>query len=134
MAIGDADTTYDFEELPDLLNRAIEDSADLVIGSRFLGTIKPGAMPPLHRYVGNPLLTKFLNFCYSADVSDAHSGFRVIHRDALDEMDLHAEGMEFASEMIMEAAARDMDIVELPITYHERKGDPTIDSFCDKCT
>ena len=131
VVIGDADTTYDFRELPRLLDRLQTADADMVMGSRLDGEIESGAMPPLHQYVGNPLLTAFLNTFYDAGVSDAHSGFRVITRDALDELDLESDGMEFASEMIMQAGAADLDIVEVPIVYHERKGDATLDSFRD---
>jgi hypothetical protein len=131
VVIGDADTTYDFEELPKLLEPVRSGDADMSLGSRLEGEIKPGAMPPLHEYVGNPLLTRFLNVFYDAGVSDAHSGFRVIHRDALEELDLDSTGMEFASEMIMEAGARDLDIAERPIVYHEREGETTLDSFRD---
>jgi len=130
VAIGDADTTYDFEEFPKLFE-LVEDGADMAIGSRFEGEIKPGAMPRLHRYVGNPLLTRFLNVFYGADVSDAHSGMRVIRRDALDRLDLDSDGMEFASEMIMAASAAGLDIREAPITYHRRAGEATLDSFRD---
>jgi hypothetical protein len=131
IAIGDADTTYDFEELPKLLTPLVLEEADIVLGSRFAGEIKPGAMPTLHQYVGNPLLTAFLNRFYDAGVTDAHSGFRVIRRDALEKLDLKSGGMEFASEMIMEAAEKDLEIVEVPITYHERVGDATLESFRD---
>jgi len=131
VVIGDADTTYDFTELPKLLDPVVEGRADMVIGSRFAGEIKPGAMPRLHRYVGNPLLTRFLNVFYETEVTDAHSGFRVISRDALGQLDVTADGMEFASEMIMKAAVADLLIMEVPITYHERRGDATLDSFRD---
>lgn len=131
IAIADADTTYDFEELPQLFESVYRGDADIVIGSRFDGEIKPGAMPLLHKYVGNPLLTRFLNAFYDAGVSDAHSGFRVFTRDTLEKLDLGSDGMEFASEMVMEAAARDLTIEEVPITYQEREGDPTLDSVRD---
>ncbi|WP_227379083.1 glycosyltransferase family 2 protein [Haladaptatus halobius] len=131
IVIGDADTTYDFEDIPRLLDEVINNDADMVMGSRLGGEIKSGAMPPLHQYIGNPLLTKFLNTFYGAGVSDAHSGFRIIKREALDNLELKTDGMEFASEMIMEAGARDMTIREVPITYHEREGDATLDSFED---
>ncbi|WP_435156746.1 glycosyltransferase family 2 protein [Haladaptatus sp. DFWS20] len=131
IAIGDADTTYDFEDLPRLLDKVNDGEADMVMGSRLEGDIRPGSMPKLHQYIGNPMLTKFLNVFYGAGVSDAHSGFRVIDRDALDELDLKTNGMEFASEMIMEAGAQDMTIEEVPITYHEREGEATLDSFED---
>ncbi|WP_409338668.1 glycosyltransferase family 2 protein [Halalkalicoccus ordinarius] len=131
IVIGDADTTYDFEDIPRLFEKLEEEDADLVMGSRLGGEIKPGAMPPLHQYLGNPLLTKFLNVFYDAGVSDAHSGFRIIRRDSLEALNLKTDGMEFASEMIMEAGAKDMKIVEVPITYHEREGEANLESFKD---
>jgi hypothetical protein len=129
--IGDADTTYDFEQFPTLLKPVARGDADIVMGSRLEGEIKDGAMPALHQYVGNPLLTKFLNTFYDAGVSDAHSGFRAFRADMLDELDLETTGMEFASEMIMDVGARDMTIEEIPITYHEREGEATLESFRD---
>ena len=131
IAMGDGDTTYDFSKLPDLIEKMRKEGADMVMGSRLDGDIKPGSMPKLHKYIGNPLLTKFLNKFYGAGVSDAHSGMRVIKKDSLEKLDLKTDGMEFASEMIMEAGARDLKIVETPITYHERKGDATLHSFRD---
>ena len=131
VAMGDADTTYDFSELPRLFEPILRGEADMVMGSRLEGEIRPGAMPKLHQYVGNPLLTKFLNVFYGADVSDAHSGFRVFRADLLDELDLRTDGMEFASEMVMGASARGVRIAEVPITYHEREGDATLESFRD---
>jgi hypothetical protein len=129
--IGDADTTYDFEQFPELLEPVIDGQADMVMGSRLTGDIKDGAMPPLHEYIGNPLLTRFLNLFYGAGVSDAHSGFRAFEADMLEELELQTTGMEFASEMIMDAGARDLTIEEMPITYHEREGEATLDSFQD---
>lgn len=131
IAMGDADTTYNFEELPKLYELVAEDDADMAMGSRLEGEIRPGAMPPLHQYVGNPLLTRFLNVFYGAGVSDAHSGMRVFTREAWEKMNCTSDGMEFASEMIMEAGARDLEIAELPITYHERVGEATLESFQD---
>ncbi len=131
VAMGDGDTTYDFSKLPELIEKMRAENADMVMGSRLDGDIKPGSMPKLHKYIGNPLLTKFLNKFYGAGVSDAHSGIRVIKKDSLEKLDLKTDGMEFASEMIMEAGARDLKIVETPITYHERKGEATLHSFRD---
>ena len=131
IVIGDADTTYDFKEIPRLLDALQREDADMVLGSRFDGEILPGAMPPLHQYLGNPGLTAVLNLLYRSNVSDAHSGFRILTREALDKLDLRTEGMEFASEMIMEATAKGLDIVEVPITYHVRKGEATLASFHD---
>jgi hypothetical protein len=131
IVMGDADTTYDFSQIPRLLEHLEATDADMVMGSRLEGEIKPGAMPTLHQYIGNPLLTKFLNAFYDADVSDAHSGFRLFRRDALDKLALQTDGMEFASEMIMAAGAEDLHIEEVPIVYHEREGEETLESFRD---
>ena len=131
VVMGDADTTYDFERIPALLEPVRDGSADICMGSRLEGEIRDGSMPPLHQYLGNPMLTKFLNTFYDAGVSDAHSGFRVFSRSALDELDLDTDGMEFASEMIMDAGAKGLDIEEIPIVYHEREGEETLDSFSD---
>ena len=131
VVMGDADTTYDFSEIPRLLEHLEAEDADVVMGSRLEGEIEDGAMPPLHQYIGNPLLTTFLNAFYDAEVSDAHSGFRIFRRDTLDELGLETDGMEFASEMIMEAGAQNLDIEEVPIVYRERKGEETLESFRD---
>jgi glycosyltransferase involved in cell wall biosynthesis len=131
VAMGDADTTYDFEELPHLLRVLQSENVDMVMGSRLGGTIESGAMPLLHQYVGNPLLTRFLNVFYGAGVSDAHSGLRIFRQEMLSELNLRTDGMEFASEMIMEASARNLNIEEVPITYSEREGEETLDSFHD---
>ncbi|EMA58393.1 glycosyltransferase family 2 protein [Halorubrum lipolyticum] len=131
IAMGDADTTYDFTQIPRLLDHLEETGADMVMGSRLDGEIRDGAMPTLHQHIGNPLLTRFLNTFYRAGVSDAHSGFRVFTREAYEAMDLETTGMEFASEMIMDAGARDLEIEEVPIVYHEREGEETLDSFRD---
>jgi len=131
VVMGDADTTYDFEQIPRLLEHLEKTDADMVMGSRLDGEIKPGAMPPLHQYIGNPVLTKFLNTFYGAGVSDAHSGFRIFTKEALETMDLKTDGMEFASEMIMEAGAKDLQLEEVPIIYHEREGEETLDSIPD---
>jgi glycosyltransferase involved in cell wall biosynthesis len=131
VVMGDADSTYDFSEIPRLLDQLEAQDADIVMGSRLEGDIKPGAMPALHRYVGNPLLTGFLNTFYDAGVSDAHSGFRVFHADVIEAIDLKSDGMEFASEMVMKAGAESLHIEEVPITYHERAGEATLESFRD---
>lgn len=88
-------------------------------------------MPALHRYVGNPLLTAFLNVFYGADVTDAHSGFRVFTRDVLADLDLRSDGMEFTSEIVMDATEKGLTVAEVPIRYRERRGEETLDSFRD---
>jgi len=121
IVMGDGDDTYDFLEMYNLLEPLIGGEADIVIGSRFKGEIEKGAMPRLHRWVGNPILTTFLNLFFKAGVSDAHSGFRAIRRDALEKLDIRTDGMEFASEMLVEACKKDLRIKEVPVKYYRRK-------------
>lgn len=116
--MGDGDGTYDFGELPRFL--AAGRDADMVVGSRLLGRILPGAMPWHHRFIGNPLLTGMLNLLFGAGVSDAHCGLRMVRREAADRIGLRTTGMEFASEMIIQAAAAGLVIAETPITYGAR--------------
>jgi glycosyltransferase involved in cell wall biosynthesis len=130
IVIGDADNTYDFSDMP-LLLKELDNGADLVIGSRFKGTITDGAMIPLHRYVGNPLLTGILNLVFGTDYSDTHSGFRAIRADALKKLNLQSSGMEFASEMLVKASKADLKISEVPITYYPRIGPSKLTSFTD---
>ena len=132
IVMGDGDNTYDFLEMPRLLEPLMKDEADLVIGSRFRGEIKKGAMPWLHRYIGNPILTGFLNLFFKARISDAHCGFRAIKKDALEKMRLRSHGMEFASEMVIEALRRKLRIKEVPVTYYRREsGASKLSSFSD---
>jgi hypothetical protein len=116
--MGDGDGTYDFGELPRFL--AVGRDADMVMGSRLLGRIMPGAMPWHHRYIGNPVLTGMLNLLFGAGVSDAHCGLRMVRREAADRIGLRTTGMEFASEMIIKAAGAGFAITETPITYGAR--------------
>jgi len=132
IVIGDADDTYDFTEIPKLLEPLERGEADMVIGSRFKGKMEKGAMPWLHRWVGNPVLTWFLNRFYKVGVSDAHSGFRAIRGEALEKLELRMDGMEFASEMIVEAVKKGLRIKEVPISYYRRKnGNSKLSSFSD---
>lgn len=117
--LGDGDGTYDFEELPAFLSLA-EGGADLVLGSRLKGRIHPGAMPWHHRWIGNPGLTAMLNVLFGVGVSDAHCGLRLLRRSALPALALRSTGMEFASEMVINAARADLRIAETPIVYYAR--------------
>jgi len=108
----------------------LADGADVVIGDR-MDNIHPGAMPWLHRYVGNPILTGILNLFFRTGVNDAHCGMRAVRREALDRLDLRTTGMEFASEMVIRAAKEQMDIRQFPIEYHPRGGDSKLSSFRD---
>jgi len=130
IVIGDADNTYDFLEIPKLL-ALLDAGADMALGSRLRGEIRPGAMPALHRYVGNPFLTWLLNRVFSIRISDAHTGFRAFRREALERMNVKTGGMEFASEMIIEAAKANLRIDEVPITYSARVTPSKLESFSD---
>ncbi len=119
--MADADDTYDLLEMPKFLDE-FNDGADFVIGSRLKGNVKEGAMPWLHRYIGNPLLTWILNRLFRTDISDAHCGMRAFKQDILERMELGTAGMEFASEMIIKASKLGIKIKEVPITYSPRSG------------
>ncbi len=127
--MADADLTYDFNEIPNFL-RELDDGADMVIGDR-MHHIHPGAMPWHHRYIGNPLLSRFLNLLFHTGVSDAHCGMRAFRRDCLETLALRTTGMEFASEMVVRAAKEKLDIREIPIEYHPRGGESKLSSFRD---
>lgn len=125
----DADLTYDFNEIPRFVEE-LDAGAEMVIGDR-MDNIQPGAMPWLHRYIGNPLLTGLLNFLFSTGVKDAHCGMRAVRRDVLDRLDLRTTGMEFASEMVIRASKEKLRIAEFPIEYHPRGGESKLSSFRD---
>lgn len=129
IVMADADLTYDFADIPRFLAE-LQDGADMVVGDR-MGNIHPGAMPWLHRYVGNPLLSGFLNLLFHTGINDAHCGMRAVRRDRLEQLQLRATGMEFASEMIVRAAKERLDIREIPIEYHPRGGESKLSSFRD---
>ena len=129
--IGDSDNTYDFSEIPKLLAPLKTGGADFVIGSRFKGTIHNGAMSPLHRYIGNPVLTWMVNSIFHTHYSDTHSGFRAITREALDRLNLKTGGMEFASEMLVMASKEQLKTEEVPINYYPRLTPSKLHSFAD---
>lgn len=129
IVMADADLTYDFNEIPRFV-AALDDGAEMVIGDR-MDNIQPGAMPWLHQYVGNPLLTGFLNLLFRTGISDAHCGMRALRRDVLPRLDLRTTGMEFASEMVIRASKEKLKIAEFPIEYHPRGGQSKLSSFRD---
>jgi glycosyltransferase involved in cell wall biosynthesis len=130
IVMGDADNTYDFSAIPNLI-APLKTGADFVIGSRFKGTINKGSMTPLHRYIGNPVLTWMLNSVFHTQFSDTHSGFRAITREALDRLPLKTGGMEFASEMLVMASEEHLKIAEVPIDYYPRATPSKLHSFAD---
>jgi glycosyltransferase involved in cell wall biosynthesis len=129
IVMADADLTYDFNEIPRFVV-ALQDGAEMVIGDR-MDNIQPGAMPWLHRYVGNPILTGLLNLFFRTGVKDAHCGMRALRRDVLARLDLRTTGMEFASEMVIRASKENLKIAEFPIDYHPRGGESKLSSFRD---
>jgi glycosyltransferase involved in cell wall biosynthesis len=129
VVMADADLTYDFADIPRFVEQ-LEAGAQLVMGDR-MDNIHPGAMPWLHRYVGNPILTGVLNLFFRTGVKDAHCGMRGFRRDILPVLDLRTTGMEFASEMVIRAAKEHLAIRQLPIEYHPRGGESKLSSFRD---
>jgi glycosyltransferase involved in cell wall biosynthesis len=115
VVMGDSDDSYDFSLLDEFLSR-LRDGYELVMGNRFKGGIMPGAMPPLHRYLGNPVLTTIGRLFFKSPCGDFHCGLRGFDRQAILSLDLQAPGMEFASEMVVKATLRGLRVTEVPTT------------------
>jgi glycosyltransferase involved in cell wall biosynthesis len=132
VVMGDADDSYDFTQLRPFLER-LRAGDELVLGNRFRGGIRPGAMPWLHRYVGNPVLTGILNLLFHTPIRDAHCGLRAFRRDSYQRLNLTTPGMEFASEMVVRAALQRLRISEVPVVLHPdgRDRPPHLRSFRD---
>lgn len=130
--MGDCDESYDFTDLQRFVER-LRGGADVVMGNRLKGEIKPGAMPWLHRWIGNPGLSGFLNLLFRTGVGDTHCGMRGFRRDALRQLHLHMPGMEFASELVIKSALARHRIDEIPITLWPDGRDrrPHLRSFRD---
>lgn len=122
--IGDSDDTYDFTELERFI-QPLREGYDFVIGNRMGGNIEKGAMPWANRYIGNPILSAFLNLLFKTGVSDAHCGMRGFTREAFNKMKLKTTGMEFASEMVVKASMAGLKIKQFPITLHASKYERT---------
>jgi glycosyltransferase involved in cell wall biosynthesis len=130
IVMGDADETYPLQDLAPFVER-LAAGDDLVMGSRFEGTIHGEAMPWLNRHVGNPILTGLLNVLFGVKISDAHCGMRAVRADALPVLDLHSTGMEFASEMVFKGFRRKLRVSEIPIDYYPRVGESKLNRFGD---
>jgi glycosyltransferase involved in cell wall biosynthesis len=113
--MGDADDTYDFSQLNEFVAK-LREGYDLVMGNRFLGKILPGAMPPLHRYLGNPVLTGIGRLFFKSPVGDFHCGLRAFRKDAIEDLGLRTLGMEFATEMVVKATTFGLSVTEIPTT------------------
>jgi hypothetical protein len=132
VVMGDADDSYDFTALEAFLEE-LRGGADLVMGNRFRGGIAPGAMPALHRYIGNPVLSALGRRFFGSPVHDFHCGLRGFRRDAILGLGLQSAGMEFASEMVVKATLAGMRIVEVPTTLSPdgRSRPPHLRSWSD---
>lgn len=115
VVMGDADDSYDLSDLGLFVAR-LREGYDIVMGNRFRGGIAPGAMPFLHRYLGNPVLSFLGRLFFDAKVGDFHCGLRAFNRERIQALNLHTTGMEFASEMLISAALRSYRICEVPTT------------------
>jgi len=113
--MADADASYHFEHLPRFLPK-LHEGYDLVMGNRFAGSIEPGAMPPLHRYLGNPVLSAIGQIFFRIPVRDFHCGLRAFRRDSILALNLRATGMEFASEMVVKSLLAGLRMTEVPTT------------------
>ena len=128
--MADSDNTYDFNDLERFL-APLRNGADLVMGNRFKGHILPGAMTWSHRYIGNPILSGLLNLFFHTGIGDAHCGMRAFRRSAYPLMHLQTGGMEFASEMVINASKAGLKLTEVPITYYPRIGESKLISLRD---
>jgi len=130
--MGDADDSYDFSNLEPFIEQLFAGN-DLVMGNRFAGGIRPGAMPWLHRYIGNPVLSGILNLFFRTPIRDAHCGLRAFRKDAYMELGLTTPGMEFASEMVVKSSLKKHLLAEVPTTLSPdgRDRPPHLRSFRD---
>lgn len=132
LIMGDCDDTYDFSNLDGLL-APLQQGYDLVIGNRYAGGIRPGAMTWSHRYIGTPIISLLLRLVAGVRVSvaDSQCGLRALSRSALERLSLRCAGMEFASEMILKAARRGLRVAEVPVPYYERAGEAKLNTVRD---
>ncbi|ERK71227.1 MULTISPECIES: glycosyltransferase family 2 protein [Leifsonia] len=130
--MGDADDSYDFSNLDPFVER-LRAGDDLVMGNRFLGGIEPGAMPPLHKYLGNPVLSTIGKIFFRSPISDFHCGLRGFNRAAITQLHLQTTGMEFASEMVVKASLNGSKVSEVPTTLSKdgRSRPPHLRSWRD---
>lgn len=130
IVMGDSDDTYDFSDLSGLI-APLSHGADMVLGNRFSGGIRPGAMPFLHRYLGSPIINLILRTFFKVNVGDSQSGFRAFRRSLIHDLRLSSGGMELASEMIVRAAHGGFKIAEVPAPYSARSGESKLNTVRD---
>lgn len=124
LIMADADDSYDWSEIDSFID-ALEDGAELVMGNRFAGGIEDGAMPPLHRYLGNPVLSGIARLLHRSQIRDFHCGMRGFTKEAFLKLRARSSGMEFASEMVINAHRAGLDIREVPTRlYPDKRGRP----------
>lgn len=130
--MGDSDDSYDFLNLMPFIEK-LREGYELVMGNRFKGGIEPGAMPPLHRYIGNPVLSFIGRVLYKSDIKDFHCGLRGYNRESILKLNLHTTGMEYASEMVVQATLHKLKICEVPTTLKKdgRDRPPHLRSWSD---
>jgi glycosyltransferase involved in cell wall biosynthesis len=130
--MADSDDSYDWLGIEPFV-RCLDEGNDLVVGNRFMGGIEPGAMPRLHRYLGNPVLSWLARTVHRAPVGDFHCGMRAFRRDAFPKMNVRTTGMEFATEMIVNSAKAGLKIAEVATRLHRdgRDRPPHLRSFRD---
>ena len=128
--IGDSDNTYDFYDIPKFL-KPLKEGYDFVMGSRFKGGIKKGAMPWVNRYIGNPILSGICRLFFHTKLSDIHCGMRAFTGEACQKMKLRTLGMEFATEMVVSALTNNLKIQEVPIDYYPREGESKLQPLYD---
>ncbi len=120
--MGDCDLTYEFRDIAPFVEK-LDAGNDFVMGSRFRGSIEPGAMPKLHRYFGTPVTTWILNLIYGSRYSDIHCGMRAMTREALNRIRLESQSWQYASEMVLKAAQLRLKVAEVPVKfYKDREG------------
>lgn len=132
VVMADADESYDWTSLGEFVNK-VDEGYDLVMGNRFRGGIEPGAMPALHRYFGNPVLSTLARVMYRIPIADFHCGMRAFTREAFERMNVRTPGMEFATEMVINASHAGLRIAEIPTRLYPDKRDrpPHLRSFRD---
>ena len=130
--MGDSDDSYDFSNLMPFVEK-LREGYDLVMGNRFKGGIEKGAMPPLHRYLGNPVLSFIGRVLYHSNIKDFHCGLRGYNKESIQKLNLHTTGMEYASEMVVQATLHKLKICEVPTTLKKdgRDRPPHLRSWSD---
>jgi glycosyltransferase involved in cell wall biosynthesis len=132
IVMGDADDSYDWSAIEPFV-RKVDEGYDLVMGNRFAGGILPGAMPPLHRYFGNPVLSAVARVAFGIKIRDFHCGMRAFTREAYERMSVQTTGMEFATEMVANASHQGLRVGEIPTKLYpdKRNRPPHLRSFRD---